>query len=659
MAEDKDKVNMALRRNRQQCEQLSEFERGRTLGHREAEYFRLRENVRIMQTHEAVVDIIHGRSVGYNLLDIFTDGLGFTNYPSEFVEYVESSEDDDDDDDYDDDGGHVGSQSNRYCGFTPKFLDKTIPKALPAVAFRKVKGVSPEEAAKNAKELVDEEEKLKIKAEKKKQKKMRQRERRRLEKIEKENADKSKDKSKKVNPAAEKPAEKENKKKNKTNNNAPVPPDPDPGPPPHAPAENSEGSDEEADDQESVTEEPEEELDMNSCFVTNAAAIAKRKIEQKPKSDRKDKREENVQKQEAIKTSTAEEPHNKPREGKEESGEIPDFVVKSRVLATTGNEYAAAGNLEMAVLYFTDAIKHNPKEFMLFGNRSFCYEKMQQYERALADADIALSLCPTWIKGLYRKGKALVGLKRYYDASLIYKEVLKLDSCCTDAAQELMRVQIMQLMDMGFTREQSSNALIIHGTVEKALEALSGLQGSVVASPMPSEVSAEEEWEFAERKSQPSQVPLRTVSQNQPRPNTAVKPPPLELFPIWVGDLVPEISQSRIYELFRVFGPVYSVKLLRGSRCAFVNYTNKDHSEKAIQDMHGYAIAGTTLAVRYPDRLHSHLGASKGASTDNAKVTKLPDECHFWRTTGCIKNNRCFYRHVPEHKGIDRAKVKF
>lgn len=31
---------------------------------------------------------------------------------------------------------------------------------------------------------------------------------------------------------------------------------------------------------------------------------------------------------------------------------------------------------------------------------------------------------------------------------------------------------------MGYTREQSSNALIIHGTVEKALEALSGLHGN-------------------------------------------------------------------------------------------------------------------------------------------------------------------------------------
>jgi len=47
----------------------------------------------------------------------------------------------------------------------------------------------------------------------------------------------------------------------------------------------------------------------------------------------------------------------------------------------------------------------------LFGNRSYCYEKMLEYEKALTDADIALSMNPKWIKGLYRKGKALVGLK--------------------------------------------------------------------------------------------------------------------------------------------------------------------------------------------------------------------------------------------------------
>ncbi len=34
--------------------------------------------------------------------------------------------------------------------------------------------------------------------------------------------------------------------------------------------------------------------------------------------------------------------------------------------------------------------------------------------------------------------------------------------------------------EMGFTKEQSSNALILHGTVEKALESLSGLSGMII-----------------------------------------------------------------------------------------------------------------------------------------------------------------------------------
>lgn len=47
----------------------------------------------------------------------------------------------------------------------------------------------------------------------------------------------------------------------------------------------------------------------------------------------------------------------------------------------------------------------------LFGNRSFCFEKMQEYMKALTDAELSLSMCPGWVKGLFRKGRALAGLK--------------------------------------------------------------------------------------------------------------------------------------------------------------------------------------------------------------------------------------------------------
>ncbi|KAK2852779.1 hypothetical protein Q7C36_007980 [Tachysurus vachellii] len=608
-------------------------------------YFRMLDNTRLMQTHEAVVDIINGKPTQYELLFNalgYGSGLGL-DYQDHMYSYEDLTDDDDDDDD-----DEYGRQNNKYCGFAQNFLDKGIFKQLPAIThYKTVKCITPEEAAKNAKELVAEEEKLKKKTQKKKQKKMRQRERRRLERIEKENGKKdgAKQDAASAAPVKSKPTERECESKKKTNNS--VLPDPDPQCNSQV-TESSDSFDDDDDDDDKESEADELELDMSSCFVTNAAAIAKRKLEQKPKPDRKDKKAGNIKKHETVQNTKEPQIENV---NEKEASEEPekDNVTRSMELAVIGNKYAQTGNLDMAVKYFTDAIKHNPQEVKLFGNRSFCYEKMQQYGKALIDADIALSLNPTWIKGLYRKGKALVGLKRYYEACLTYKEVLKLDSSCTDAAQELMRVQIMQLMDMGYTREQSSNALIIHGTVEKALEALSGLHGNMAA--------AKEVRVYPERNTQPAKVLLQNVSQNPPKVNTAV-PPNRELFPVWVGDLVPTLTELRLCELFSNFGPVHSVRLLPTRRCAFINYTNKENCESAIKEMNGFRVAGTCLAVRYPDRIHTHLGVSKTATTDAGKVNKFPDECYFWRTTGCIKNNRCLYRHVPEHKGIDLSKVK-
>ena len=30
------------------------------------------------------------------------------------------------------------------------------------------------------------------------------------------------------------------------------------------------------------------------------------------------------------------------------------------------------------------------------------------------------------------------------------------------------------------------------------------------------------------------------------------------------------------------------------------------------------------------------------------------DECYFWRTTGCLYGNKCHWKHLPDHKGVDR-----
>uniref|UniRef100_A0A3B4B0W6 Uncharacterized protein n=1 Tax=Periophthalmus magnuspinnatus TaxID=409849 RepID=A0A3B4B0W6_9GOBI len=111
-----------------------------------------------------------------------------------------------------------------------------------------------------------------------------------------------------------------------------------------------------------------------------------------------------------------------------------------------GNKLAAAGDYKMAVKYFTDAIKYNPTEYRLFGNRAFCFERMQEYEKSLSDAQLSLSMSPGWVRGLFRKGRALAGLKRYEEAACAFMEIIELNGSSPEAAQELMNVQISQLM---------------------------------------------------------------------------------------------------------------------------------------------------------------------------------------------------------------------
>ena len=46
-----------------------------------------------------------------------------------------------------------------------------------------------------------------------------------------------------------------------------------------------------------------------------------------------------------------------------------------------------------------------------FGNRSYCYDRLGEYTKALQDAEVTIMLVPHWAKGYFRKGRALVGLK--------------------------------------------------------------------------------------------------------------------------------------------------------------------------------------------------------------------------------------------------------
>ncbi|KAK1890527.1 Tetratricopeptide repeat protein 31 [Dissostichus eleginoides] len=386
-----------------------------------------------------------------------------------------------------------------------------------------------------------------------------------------------------------------------------------------------ESSDEDGDTKKDSADS--EELDMSSSFVSNAAQIARRQLEQNPRAPEEEKKQDFA------------------------PPTLEDNVKISTDLAVIGNKFASAGDFNMAVKYFTDAIKYNPTEFKLFGNRSFCFEKSQQFEKALADAELCLSMNPGWVKAHFRRGRALAGLKRYAEAAGAFREVLSLDGSCAEAAQELMRVQITQLMEYGFTREQSSNALIIHGTVEKALEVLSALNrppGTIQGVPLkPAQlVNINGVSPVLSANISPAALPLlhppaapflypvaphphhphialqllknkplvqnmsNIQSQQKIVPNQAMKSgAEQELFPVWVGNLVYPLTEAILSNMFNNVGPVHSVKLLINKRCAFVNYTKRDHCDEAIRCLHGSDLNGMKIAVRYPDRIPQEWGS--------------------------------------------------
>uniref|UniRef100_UPI003AACD141 uncharacterized protein n=1 Tax=Centroberyx gerrardi TaxID=166262 RepID=UPI003AACD141 len=545
--------------------------------------------------------------------------------------------------------------------------------------------------------LLQESKKGKEKAEKKRLKKQKQKERKRLEKLEKEKQNPQK--SVEVEDDSQQSKAEESKEVNDKSNTGieiifgkPVTSSGD--------TDSSDSSEEESSEEEGSEPESEsgesEELDMNSTFVSKAALIVKRKLEQKPKPERKEKKKSPVKKETRPATDQLNEDQNDVNKdtATPNTPTYEDNVKISTELAVLGNKFASAGEFDMAVKYFTDAIKYNPTEFKLFGNRSFCFEKMQEYEKALTDAELSLSMFPGWVKGLYRKGRALAGLKRYDEAAQAFKEVLKLESSCTDAAQELMRVQITQLMEYGFSQEQSSNALIIHGTVNKALEVLSklnrtpgaasndGLPARKLLPPAPVEnitrasslPSANPNPHAPPQSQNAPKTPLKNRplgpvqnmsnvhSQPKPIPNRAMKTNHdlfsfnRELFPVWVGNLVFTVTEPMVTNLFSSVGDIYSVKLLTPRRCAFVNFTNQEHCDEAIRQFNGYELMGTKIVVRYPDRIPPGMGMSRAAlkADDLQDENFRQNECFDWRNGGGSRRPGPPYRPVPDHRGFHK-----
>uniref|UniRef100_G1QIW2 Tetratricopeptide repeat domain 31 n=1 Tax=Nomascus leucogenys TaxID=61853 RepID=G1QIW2_NOMLE len=338
-----------------------------------------------------------------------------------------------------DDEGKSTAQSDRgkgaegpgtYCGLRKSFLyppqesepcpqnpsaSATFPSvsdSLLQVAMPQKLLVTEEEANRLAEELVAEEERMKQKAEKKRLKKKCQKERKRQERLEQYCGE----------------------PKASTTSHGDESPPSSPG----NPVQGQCGE--------------EDSLDLSSTFVS----LALRKVGDWPLSARREKglnqepqgRGLALQKmgQEEESPPREERPQQSPK-AQASPGLLAAALQQSQELAKLGTSFAQNGFYREAVVVFTQALKLNPQDHRLFGNRSFCHERLGQPVWALADAQVALTLRPGWPRGLFRLGKALMGLQRFREAAAVFQETLR-DGSQPDAAREL-RSCLLQLTLQG------------------------------------------------------------------------------------------------------------------------------------------------------------------------------------------------------------------
>ncbi|XP_022098254.1 hsp70-Hsp90 organizing protein 1-like isoform X2 [Acanthaster planci] len=390
--------------------------------------------------------------------------------------------------------------------------------------------------------------------------------------------------------------------------------------------------------------------DRDSAFFAGATANIKRSA---PKADKAKKKGGGAKGQneeaESVRAMSSDQIDN-----------MDPIVLQSRQTAVKGNEMANLGHYSAAIELFTQAIELDPRDFRFFGNRSFCYDRLEEYESALKDANRAITLSKDWPKGHFRKGRALVGLKRFAEAEAAFEHVLKLDKNCEDAVEELHKVRVGRLMEMGFSRPQSDAAIRQYGSVQAALDALltNGVEGVINSFPEDVYISDEEDYitETIERSKLDSCNPLNLRS-------------------IWVGNLHSTVSEKQLRDMFGLYGEIESLRRLPDRFCAFINYKRPEEAARALETLQGVELGGSFLLIKFPDNpildgqprttVLKKINPTKQPKTGRAsndqndssgnKVTGPVNgnECYFWRTTGCVFGDRCKYKHYKESKGAD------
>lgn len=115
-------------------------------------------------------------------------------------------------------------------------------------------------------------------------------------------------------------------------------------------------------------------------------------------------------------------------------------MLTAEELKQLGNSAFANNQYKKAAKIYRDAIKLDPNNSILYSNRALSFIKLQDWDRALRDCTVGLSLQPdtkSKVKLTYRKGLVYKSTSQMTQAKRCFEEVLEIDPTNESAKVEL------------------------------------------------------------------------------------------------------------------------------------------------------------------------------------------------------------------------------
>ena len=128
-----------------------------------------------------------------------------------------------------------------------------------------------------------------------------------------------------------------------------------------------------------------------------------------------------------------------------------------------GDDAFRRRNFRTAYEEYGAALALTPDDAVLLSNRSLAYLRAGRLSPALADAERAAALAPSWSKAAYRRGACLQRLERYEEAAAAFERAEELEpGDCAEArrgrqaALQQAAAQRRQLADLDRSRRQTA-----------------------------------------------------------------------------------------------------------------------------------------------------------------------------------------------------------